>query len=202
MFARSVCSNVITQNYVWLWKYSKKDTSSKQYCLTSCLTLSVPSISFNPFYASFRYSGLDVVAVASIIILLLVGVHPVFRVDVNAFIIEVGVNLLVVLVGRVFSFTVWGIGVVISRDIGIYDVSRSCLVVNGKSKYELMLFLVCTNSSVYQECLQWWDNRKSRLALKKSKDITKASACNFMYQSKLRTQWITFCFKNKTQLAI
>ena len=34
--------------------------------------LSVPSISFNPFYASFRYSGLDVVAVASVIILLLV----------------------------------------------------------------------------------------------------------------------------------
>ena len=68
--------------------------------------LSVPSISFNPFYASFRYSGLDVVAVASVIIFLLVGVHPVFRVDVNAFMIEVGVNLLVVLVGRVFSFTV------------------------------------------------------------------------------------------------
>ena len=68
--------------------------------------LSVPSISFNPFYASFRYSGLDVVAVTSVIILLLIGVQPVFRVDVNAFIIEVGVNLLGVLVGRAFSFTV------------------------------------------------------------------------------------------------
>ena len=62
-----------------------------------------------------------------------------------------------------------------------------------------MLFLVWTSVCS--------DNKKSGLALKKFKGITKASACVIskhitpQISQKLRTQWTTFCFKHKTQPA-
>ena len=60
-------------------------------------------------------------------------------VDIDAVVLGVGGNLLGVFAKRVFSFVIWGIGVLTSGVMGILEVSRSCLDVSGEFSTTIIL---------------------------------------------------------------